>query len=171
MRKILILGVLAALGGCAADLKNLNDQLRQANAALAGQPAARSTLSQLQLGDASGYRPTVTVDVPADVCDRSAFDDGVRAGYVTNWNQMVRERATMHQLQLQAKPKDGRYQANVQLFKNKLIVAPGLPQDLQYQLQDGARADNCRYRGFVKGKEAGLKAAVAEFEAMKRLES
>lgn len=166
-----MVGVLVALSGCASDLKNLNDSLRQANAALAGQKMpARSTLAQLQLGDAGGYRPAVTVDVPVDVCDRTAFDDGVRAGYIGSWNQLVGERAKMHQLQLQAKPKDGRYQANVQLFRNKVILG-ALPQDSQYPMQVTVGADNCRYRGFINGKSSGTNAAITEFEALKRLES
>ena len=172
MRKILMLGVLVALTGCASDLKNLNDSLREANAALAGQKLpARSALAELQLGDAGGYRPSVTVNVPADVCDRAAYDDGVRAGYITSWNRLIGERSKAHQLQLQGKPKDSRYQSNVQLFKNKVIRASALPQDTQYPMQFGVGADNCRYRGFVAGKATGTNAAVAEFQALTKLEA
>lgn len=172
MRKMLMLGVLVALTGCASDLKTLNASLREANAALAGQKMPlRSNLAHMQLGDAGGYRPTVTVNVPADVCDRSAFDDGVRAGYITSWNQLVGERSKVHQLQLKNKPKDGRYQANVQLFKNKVIEAAALPQDTQYPMQFGVGADNCRYRGFVAGKATGRDAAVTEFQAFTKLEA
>lgn len=182
MRKIFILGLAIALGGCASDMKNLNDSLRQVNATLAGrqqqaasspllQQSASSSLLQQQIGAPGGYQPTITVTVPAGLCDRAAFDDGVRVGYITTWNQQVSNRSSLQQLQLRSAPKDSRNMANAQLYKNKMISTAGLPQDSQYQMQVTVNADNCRYRGFSSGKVAGMNAADNEFKALMRLEA
>lgn len=160
MKKMLLIGLVAMMTGCVTPLPPAQPQA-----------PARSSLAQLQLGDAGGYTPTVTVEVPATVCDRPAFDDGVRAGYITSWNQLVSGRTTMHQLLLQRKPKDGRYQANVQLYKGKIIVSASLPQDSQFLAQGQRDVDNCRVRGFGAGKLAGTNAALAEYQALIRLEA
>lgn len=163
MRKLLgAVAVIAALAGCStADLKSMNDSLLK----LAG-----PGLTSMQLGDGSGYRPSVAVEVPGGVCDRASFDDGVRVGYITSWNKLVGERANMHTLKLQNNPKDYRNQANVQLYRNKLIGTAGMPLESSYQMQTVPGSNNCRFSSFIAGRIGGMTEAGKAYQAMVNIE-
>lgn len=173
MRKLILIGMVAALSGCASDLRNINDSLRQANGALAGRGSVASSSTSsasMKLGDDTGYQPTIMVETPAGLCDMIAFNDGVKVGYITGWNQQVRDRALMHRLAAQSNPKDARLQANAQLFKNKLISTAALPLESNYQMQVKMGTNNCKYDSFTQGKTGGQRVSIKDYQALQSME-
>ena len=164
MRKIFIgFAVAAALSGCAdlnKSLQSVNDSLKSLNGALAGAGS-----SSLQVGDSSGYRPTINVAVPGNVCNSAAFQDGAMVGYVNSWNQLIHDRGTMWKLRVQA---GGGTVAknNAKLYANKAIGTAGLPLESNYQMQLGSTANNCNFNSFTQGKNAGINASMSDYNAI-----
>ncbi|VXB30239.1 conserved exported hypothetical protein [Burkholderia sp. 8Y] len=62
-----------------------------AAAAKAAAAASGPTEQRIAVGGASGYHVTVKTTPPAQVCDNTAFADGVRYGYALTWNRLVGE--------------------------------------------------------------------------------
>lgn len=176
MRKLILLGVVVALSGCAAELKNMNETLRQANGALAGRgpvasTASTNTAAPVTLGDVTGYQPTVMVPQPADLCDGAAFRDGVRVGYTNSWNQQVRDRAMVTKLAAAQNKRDAKLQANAELYRSKIISTTNLPLETSYQMQVAVGATNCKHDSFAKGKTGGLQAAIQDYQALVQTEA
>jgi hypothetical protein len=46
-------------------------------------------MQNIVVGAASGYRVTLHMAPPAQVCDTAAFANGVRSGYASTWNGLV----------------------------------------------------------------------------------
>jgi len=64
MRKLVLIGFIAALAGC-ANLQGVNDSLKQMNGTLSGAKTAPAG----RLGDGTGYQPVLNVAVPGGVTD------------------------------------------------------------------------------------------------------
>lgn len=155
----LVVGVMASLSGCAG-LQQVNDSLAKVNSALSGAGA-----QSLQVGGGSGYSPTIMVTVPANVCDRAAFDAGARYGYVSSWNDMARQRATMFQLQASSSHSSAA-KRNGAMWAGKQIGTAGLASPASYEMQVGVGVVNCRYNSFTEGSSAGQEASLKDFQAM-----
>lgn len=172
MRKLLLIGVIAALAGCAETgnvLQGMNDSLKSINKSLAGGTSISS------LGDASGYQ-AVNIAVPGDssVCDQGAYTDGFKTGYVQSWNQLVDGRGNMFRLNLQNRPKDATAKQNYELYRTKKIVYRDAGnKDVQYATQwdtTGKITNFCQSNGYTKGKTAGLSAASNSFHSLQAQE-
>ncbi|WP_106852945.1 hypothetical protein [Caballeronia novacaledonica] len=93
----------ALLLGACAPLPQQNDTdaaaaASAASAAQAAQAAARPPAppappgeQRIMVGSANGYHLMLKTTPPSQVCDDSAFADGVRYGYALTWNRLVGE--------------------------------------------------------------------------------
>lgn len=172
MRKLLLIGAIIALAGCAQTgnvLQSVNESLKAANKTLAG----GGTIATL--GEANGYQAT-NLSVPADrdVCDQTAYMDGFKTGYVQSWNQLVDGRANLFRLNLQNRPKDTAAKANYKLYHGKKIVyGDAGTKEVLYGVKwdaSGKITNFCQSNSYTKGKNAGLTAASNDFRTLQQQE-
>ncbi len=167
MRKFALIGLVAALAGCAGlqdGLKNVNDSLKSANATLAGAHSAAVG----QLGDGSGYQPALNVAVPAGVCNQQAFIDGFKDSYLVSWNQQVGTKVAQYTAEASQAHASAAAKQNLALYKARMIGAKKyVGHAMDYKLDVSSfNADNCPYRSYQKGQSAGMDAVASDWKAL-----
>ena len=162
MRKLVLIGFIAALSGC-ANLQGVNDSLKQINGALAGAHSGPVG----QLGDGTGYQPVFNVSVPGGVCNQQAFLDGFKDAYLQNWNQFVSTKVSQFTAQSMASPKDQNAKQNLAFYKARTIGTKGyIGHQMDYKMDVSSfNANNCPYQSYQKGQSAGMDAVATNWKA------
>jgi hypothetical protein len=62
-----------------------------ASAAVPATPPGPPGEQRVTVGGGNGYRVTIKVMPPSQVCDNDAFVEGVRYGYAATWNRLLAE--------------------------------------------------------------------------------
>jgi len=163
MRKLVLIGFIAALAGC-ANLQEVNDSLKKANATLSGAKTAQAG----QLGDGTGYQPALNIPVPGGICNVQAFTDGYRDAFIQNWNQAVSTKVAQFNAQTLASPKDVNAKSNLAMYKARMIGTKGyLGHQMDYKLDVSSfNANNCPYQSYQKGQAAGMDAVASNWKAL-----
>ena len=163
MRKLVLIGLVAALAGC-ANLQEVNDSLKKANAALSG----ASSRPVGQLGDGSGYQPVFNIAVPGGVCHQRAFIDGFKDSYLQNWNQFVSTKVTQYTAETMKPTPSAAATTNLTLYQSRVIGAKKYTgHAMDYKLDVSSfNANNCPYQSYQKGLSAGVDAASSDWKAL-----
>lgn len=126
----------------------------------------------LAVGQAPGYRAQIAVTPPWDVCDKPAFLEGVKKGYVDTWNQKVSDRTGYYRLRVSNRPGDADAKKNLAIYQNKTISKNGLARISDYPLKvDGQHYSCTSYSSFNAGMAIGRTKASDDFEMLKDSES
>lgn len=163
MRKLVLIGFIAALAGC-ANLQGVNDSLKQINGALSGAKTATAG----PLGDGTGYQPVLNVAVPGGVCNSQAFVDGYKDAFIQNWNQAVSTKVAQFNAQALASSKDVNAKSNLAMYKARMIGTKGyLGHQMDYKMDiTSFNANNCPYQSYQKGQAAGMDSVSANWKAL-----
>lgn len=161
MRKLILVGLVAAISGC-ANLQTVNDQLGKINGTLAGSSASPVG----QLGDGTGYQPTFNIQTPAGVCNHQAFVDGFKDAYLQNWNQYVSGKVAQFNAVVTGDPANSQARNNLALYRSKMIGTKGYTgHQMNYQMQLGANS-NCPYQSYQRGQDAGMNAVLSNWKVL-----
>ncbi|WP_244817190.1 hypothetical protein [Caballeronia sp. Lep1P3] len=147
----------AADAAAAASAASAAQAASAAAAAKAAAPAPGPTEQRIVVGGASGFRVTVTTTPPAQVCDNTAFADGVRYGYALTWNRLVGEEARA----------SGGKPAKTKLAKFDPSAIHS--QDDQYKIEWNGkeRANACASDGYLIGRVVGTHLAGVDMRSGK----
>jgi hypothetical protein len=116
-------------------------------------PADSKGPQEIVVGGPPGYRVTLRMTPPSQVCDKGAFVDGVRYGYASTWNGLVTASA----------PQSGDDGAATR----RPVFAPSSAQSMddRYKLQwNGGTepANACAAFGYQIGKVMGTRQAYVD---------
>jgi|ThiBio_inoc_biof_1041523.scaffolds.fasta_scaffold00229_7 hypothetical protein len=163
MRKLVLIGLVAALAGC-ANLQEVNDSLKKANAALSG----ATSRPVGQLGDGSGYQPVFNIAVPGGVCHQQAFIDGFKDSYLQNWNQFVSTKVTQYTAETMKANASAAAKKNLALYQSRVIgTKKYIGHAMDYKLDVSSfNANNCPYQSYQKGMSAGMDAVSSDWKAL-----
>lgn len=161
MRKLVLIGLVAALTGCAS-LEEVNDSLRKANSALSG----ANSRAIGQLGDGTGYQPPLNVAMPGGVCQQQAFIDGYKDAYLQSWNQRVSLKVMQYTAEAKKANASPTASKNLALYQSHVIGAKGyVGHATKYKLDVSSfSADNCPYQSYQKGQSAGMDAVSGDWK-------
>ncbi len=166
MKNLILIAAILVLAGCAEGgsvLQNISSTLQALNGG--------GTIQKL--GDEGGYQP-VNLSVPSEpgICDRTAYMDGFKTGYVNTWNKSVSSSATNFRLGVELHPKDTAAKHNYALYKNKQIIYSSGKESLYVAKWDdqGNITNSCQSSGFMSGKHNGNTAGSADLGALQAQE-
>ncbi len=145
---MMCIGFLVILSGCAnvPQISSLSQFI----------PATSTPVGQL--GDGTGYQPVFNIPIPAGTCNKQAFIDGFKDGYLSGWNSPIHEKINDGHV---SKQKLLAYKSKLIGSTNYQTHATNYPLFGSYGYQD-----NCGHGSYGIGNAQGTLLATKNWNAM-----
>ncbi len=161
LRRMLILMVLSAIGGC------VTAGPTPPSTRMAAVRPAPETQRFFTIGT-GGWQVRRPVSVPGDVCDMQAFEEGYTTAYMRSWNQRIGNRDQVFLAMVKRNPKDPVARHNFELYKDKRFDLRGIravqyapKMDKAWHLSNACQADS-----YLAGQNAGTEAANEDYQKL-----
>lgn len=161
LRRMLILMILSAMGGC------VTTGPTPSSTRMAAVRPAPETQRLFTIGT-GGWQVRRPVNIPGDVCDLQAFEEGYAAAYMRSWNQRIGNRDQVFLAMVKRNPKDPVARHNFELYKDKrfdlrgIRAVPYAPKtDESWRLTNACQADS-----YLAGQNANTEAANEDYRAL-----
>jgi hypothetical protein len=161
LRGMLILMVLSAIGGC------VTTGPTPPSTRMAAVRPAPETQRLFTIGT-GGWQVRRLVNVPGDVCNLQAFEEGYAAAYMRSWNQRIGNRDQVFLAMVKRNPKDPVARHNFELYKDKHFDLRGIravqyapKMDEAWHLSTACQADS-----YLAGQNAGTEGANEDYREL-----